>query len=180
MGQYYIAVFLCPFDNTIIRNWIEPHNFLYTGSKLTEHSYYDVEFVQCVEYLLTPNSPFYKTCLVWAGDYADKEIDSNKNLYHMCISIPPSGREQFLPTSISKTYYRYILNHSKKLYVDKDMAKLQSDFHPLPILTCDGNGAGGGDYRGSYNHVGSWARDIISVENSVPEDYKLLIFDAKD
>ena len=35
--------------------------------------------------------------------------------------------------------------------------------HPLPLLTCEGNGNGGGDYHSEYGkeYVGTWARDLI-------------------
>jgi hypothetical protein len=43
-------------------------------------------------------------------------------------------------------------------------------------MTCEGNGRGGGDYRGDEDYVGSWARDIISVSNVVPEGYSEFMF----
>jgi hypothetical protein len=47
--------------------------------------------------------------------------------------------------------------------------------HPLPLLTAEGNGRGGGDYRGNYNNLcGIWSRDSISVANEVPEGYTAL------
>ena len=43
--------------------------------------------------------------------------------------------------------------------------------HPLPLLTSEGNGRGGGDYHTSdeylENMVGSWARDVIEVTDDV-------------
>ena len=40
------------------------------------------------------------------------------------------------------------------------------EFHPLPLLTANGNGRGGGDYLGSdMDLVGSWAGDRIAVAN---------------
>ena len=48
--------------------------------------------------------------------------------------------------------------------------------HPLPLLTAEGNGRGGGDYYGSdMELVGTWARDVISVERQVPEGYSELV-----
>jgi hypothetical protein len=44
--------------------------------------------------------------------------------------------------------------------------------HPLPLLTADGNGRGGGDYNGEgIDHVGTWARDRISLMKEIPEDF---------
>ena len=76
-----------------------------------------------------------------------------------------AGRSQAV-VSRSTECFRYIVNHSKKLFVDKE--KLTSNIHPLPLLTCEGNGRGGGDYGGSSELVGSWARDVISVERLAP------------
>jgi hypothetical protein len=45
--------------------------------------------------------------------------------------------------------------------------------HPLPLLTCIGNGYGGGDYMrptpsSDYDMVGAWAWDEISIEDDSP------------
>ncbi len=39
--------------------------------------------------------------------------------------------------------------------------------HPLPILTAETDGGGGGDYRGQdpLGVMGTWARDSISMED---------------
>jgi hypothetical protein len=53
----------------------------------------------------------------------------------------------------------------------------KNQFHPLPILTAEGNGRGGGDYRGADEDlVGTWARDVISVEMEAPADYTMLVY----
>jgi hypothetical protein len=57
----------------------------------------------------------------------------------------------------------------KKQFVDKQKC---SSIHPLPLLTAEGNGNGGGDYYGeNKNMVGIWARDIISISDTVPEGF---------
>jgi len=39
-------------------------------------------------------------------------------------------------------------------------------------LTCEGNGAGGGDYRRHNEELcGTWARDVVSVNRTMPEGY---------
>ena len=43
--------------------------------------------------------------------------------------------------------------------------------HPLPLLTCEGNGRGGGDFSGENEFVGSWARDVVSIEFDAPEGF---------
>jgi hypothetical protein len=41
------------------------------------------------------------------------------------------------------------------------------------LLTAEGNGRGGGDFEGiGEKFVGTWARDIISVEKELPKGYK--------
>ncbi len=74
--------------------------------------------------------------------------------------------------------YPFCVNHTKKQYVDKRTVPSTGDdrLHPLPLLTCEGNERGNGDYFGSYRYVGSWARDVISVEKEAPKRYKKLEF----
>lgn len=48
---------------------------------------------------------------------------------------------------------KYLVNHTKKIYLNCDDYKLRSNncgwvIHPLPLLTAIGNGLGGGDYYG--------------------------------
>ena len=81
MGQYYIAIILGEKDlskQEIIRMYM--HSWDYNnGAKLVEHSYINNEYVSTFEYQLTPNGMFYKSRVVWAGDYADEEKDTDKN-----------------------------------------------------------------------------------------------------
>ena len=174
MGQYYYPIILNSDGKIVV--WMCAHNYN-NGLKLMEHSYLGNNFVSTFEFGLSPEGPHYKSRVVWAGDYADKELDQEKNLYQMCdeyTMISPQVKETKM--------YRYIINHSKKQYVDKTKAPKQENFalHPLPLLTCEGNGRGGGDYRGESPLIGSWARDIISVEEVAPEGFEELVFDLMD
>jgi hypothetical protein len=178
MGQYYIPLFLA--DKTpeqkkeIIRVFMEAYNYN-NGAKLTEHSYINNEFVSTVEYHLTTNGMFYKSRFVWAGDYADKEPDLEENLYH----IAHNTKDKFLaPPARSTKEYFYIVNHTKKEYVDKKKHKI---IHPLPLLTAEGNGRGGGDYHGKGEDIiGIWARDVISVEKEIPDAYAEFLCEFED
>jgi hypothetical protein len=78
--------------------------------------------------------------------------------------------------------YQYILNHTTKQFVDKTKVPINDGWqiHPLPLLTCEGNGRGGGDYLGDNTIIGTWARHIISVDKQVPEDYTELIFNITE
>ena len=174
MGQYYYPIILNSDGKIVV--WMCAHNYN-NGLKLMEHSYLGNNFVSTFEFGLSPEGPHYKSRVVWAGDYADKELDQEKNLYQMCdeyTMISPQVKETKM--------YRYIINHSKKQYVDKTKAPKQENFalHPLPLLTCEGNGRGGGDYRGESPLIGSWARDVISVEEVAPEGFEELVFDLMD
>jgi hypothetical protein len=54
------------------------------------------------------------------------------NLYNMCDEV--NHRNYIAPQSIASHYkYKYIINHTKKEYID--MTHLQTDIHPLPLLT---------------------------------------------
>lgn len=161
------------------------------GTKLTEHSWLKNPFVQTIETLLLPNGPWHKQPLVWAGDYADGEKDTihnwmdtegniqesdGSNLYDFCTE---ENHIKLKSKKLSKEF-RYILNHSTKQFVDKTKCPSNNGWitHPLPILTCEGNGRGGGDYNEdghSANYIGIWARNIISVDQSIPEGFTEII-----
>jgi len=162
MGQYYLTVILAEkSDKEYIRTFLHPGMYD-NGMKLVEHSYVGNNFMNVVENLIGPNGMFYRSRLVWAGDYADKEPGSEKNLYDMC-----EEKEPFVYRG-AVVSYPYIVNHTKKVYIEK-----KGKFHPLSILTAEGNGRGGGDYHGSNTMVGTWARDVISMENEAP-NYTLI------
>lgn len=180
MGQYYIAAILSDSGSTI-RAWLSPYNHG-TLAKLLEHSYMNNKLLKSVEYLLSPLGYFHKSPLVWAGDYADPEPDpETEKLYSIAHNAPT---KEIMADDVLGDTYRFLVNHTKKLYVDK--LRVEPDqygytLHPLSILTAEGNGQGGGDYYGSNQElVGSWARNIISVEEEVPEGYEELVPAFKD
>mmetsp|Transcript_107097 Transcript_107097/g.160109 ORF Transcript_107097/g.160109 Transcript_107097/m.160109 type:complete len:284 (+) Transcript_107097:76-927(+) len=75
---------------------------------------------------------------------------------------------------VATNHYRYIVNHDTNEFVDIVRAKRGCFYHPLALLTADGNGLGGGDYcdgEDNFNSdlIGEWARDHISVQDSHPE-----------
>ena len=162
MGQYYIPMILGSQDpKEFIRLWMDA-NMYGNGLKLTEHSYMSNRFVCAFEFQISEDGPFYKSRVVWAGDYAEVEPGSNKNLYTMAIEDEGTDvSKQRTPPTKDTSMYRFIVNHTKNLFVDKQS---QHSFNPLPLLTSEGNGRGGGDYRGrNKNLCGSWARDVISL-----------------
>jgi len=172
MGQGYKAIILASQKDNgkeIIRTWVDTENYN-NGYKLMEHSYVGNNFVDAVEYLLSPMGMFYKSRVVWAGDYADKEEGLTENLYELAEEgkVAPQGVRRDMRD------YLYIVNHTKMQYTAKIFGRYIA--HPLPLLTAEGNGRGGGDYNGTHDElVGTWARDVISVEIHVPEGYEELV-----
>lgn len=142
------------------------------GAKLMEHSYIGNSLTNYVKNLIL-RTPM---CVVWAGDYADDEKGEDANLYFIFEATNP--KDKSVPQE-SIDSMRYLVNHKKKLYVD--YSKIEQDEYgyridPLPLLTAEGNGRGGGDYRGANDKlVGSWARDLISVESEMPNGYTELV-----
>jgi len=169
MGQYYFTVILDDEGNIVA--WMNACAYD-EGVKLMEHSYLTSKFVNTVEFSLSPEGAYHKSRVVWAGDYADDEQRYyKKNLYALCND---DETKLIRPEPMSAAKYRYIVNHTKKQYVDK---KKVHELHPLPLLTVEGNGRGGGDFHDAPAFVGSWARDVISVEDALPEeDFQELAF----
>jgi len=167
MGQYYQVIILAE-KNVTDKDYIRFFIDIWGGIKLTEHSYLENPFVNAVEFLLSPLGSLYKSRIVWAGDYADAE-ENSENLYHLAHSKENSSKEyEPKPEKLSKEY-KYIVNHTKKQYIDKSK---YLDIHPLPLITAEGNGRGGGDYHGSHeDKIGSWARDVISIEKELLPEY---------
>ena len=211
MGQYYTPVLLKENKRTPI-GFAYSHDFG-SGLKLMEHSWMKNDFVGFIESLLTRGMAFHKTPLVWAGDYADHEPFESipKEVIDMLVaegytltdlqrdganiqSIAECSAPKLRPNShriedfkiLPKNKTRYLVNHDKKQFVDKTKVPKDSEgwqIHPLPLLTCEGNGRGGGDFHKDSDLVGSWARDVISVEatkSAIPKDYTEVIFNLTE
>ena len=173
MGQYYYTIILNAEGNIVA--WMNAFGYN-EGVKLLEHSYLTSAYVNAVEFSLSPEGAYHKTRVVWAGDYADEEPGQGKNLNSLCND---DESKLVRPDVKSVAKYRYIVNHTKKQYVDKTKVH---ELHPLPLLTVEGNGRGGGDLENAPAVVGSWARDVISVEENLPEDehFEELVFEIKE
>lgn len=181
MGQYYLVV------NLGTKEYISPLR-VGSSSKIMSHAYVDEPFMKLIETLLSPGNKWYKSPIVWAGDYADPETTccqeladgtrKEANLYQLCNQTVYAQDLVELPDE-TDNYFRYIVNHDRMLYVD--MERLADICHPLALLTVDGNGRGGGDYipysDGHFEEdlVGAWSRNVISVESERPTgDFKEL------
>jgi hypothetical protein len=175
MGQYYYPIILDKDGKIVV--WMLAHDYV-NGLKLMEHSFLGNNFVSTFEFGLSPEGIYHKSRVVWAGDYADNEPDQEKNLYCICTEY-----NKIRPDEKTTRKYRFVVNHTKKLFVDKTKIPKYSEgytIHPLPLLTAEGNGRGGGDFRDGEPLVGSWARDVISVEETVPADFEELLFNLMD
>lgn len=182
MGQYYKPV------NIEKKQYLISYNY-HNGAKLMEHSYLTNSLVSAVEQMLIPTGKWHKDRIAWCGDYADtivdarSGVDTNVNIYDMCnaecdCNVGNEWKKIFpFPDQKGKRLkrYRWLVNHTKKEVVDrnKEMTGVFGlKINPLPLLTADGNGRGGGDYRGNdEKHVGRWRFDSISLETKKPEGF---------
>lgn len=148
-----------------IDRWWDSHRFG-SGLKLMEHSWIGNRFVAEVEHFLVANP-----CrLVWAGDYADEESDG-KTLYSKCYDNEDKEVKEGFNLSASNLEDMFVVNHTKGLYYKRPHSS-DDDWivNPLPLLTSEGNGRGGGDYHKEDPLVGSWARDLIEIVRDRPDE----------
>jgi len=189
MGQYYKPCILGKNGKTVIKfmdSWDYDN-----GLKLMEHSWLGNKFVRAFEWLIFKNPQR----VIWGGDYADHCSGLKTNTYERCHDnkkVNPSLGLSTDGTQLTDEDCRFIINHSKKLFVDitkvpvtdtwvnPDNPKEINEYriHPLPLLTSNGNGQGGGDYWGEDPNklVGSWARHLVSVDDTAPIGYKEIEF----
>jgi hypothetical protein len=171
MGQYYQPTKID--ENGEVVAWVYSHDYN-NGLKLMEHSYIGNNFVEAVESQLIPSGDWYQSRLVWAGDYADANFDDDTN-----YNSRGTDENKINPKPLENSAdYPFICNFDTKQFVDKRKCTIPAwegaddlFIHPLPLLTADGNGRGGGDYRGSSNLVGSWIGNRIGLEKEIPEGF---------
>lgn len=166
------------------------------GAKLMEHSYIGNSLVRSMEYLLANNYKGYP--FVWIGDYADEvetktgehdiyedaccfiykdyygDSNDKNNVYDVLRKTIPVMPEQVEDKEWNPyetiPYYQYLVNYTKKEYCIMPYHKVgELQVNPLPLLTCNGNGRGGGDYFKEDISVGSWAFDRIGLTNDAGE-----------
>ncbi len=185
MGQYYRAIIkknnrYSVYNRDIIRNG----KCEYMVAKLTEHSWWLNEFVNAV----CLNIYKEKSHIAWVGDYAD-DMDTVNGLNHTEIKKLHKRTWDCKGKSVEVSDFtldgKYLINHTKKQFVDCSkffensiMHSQYGDwcFHPLPLLTCIGNGLGDGDYcsptdESTEKYVSAWAWDKISIEDTPLEGF---------
>lgn len=192
MGQYYNILMKEENKNTVVynRDLIVNGKKEYTMAKLTEHSWWYNPMVNAIaEKIYLTNNPVQ---VIWMGDYACDFIEENEEfngitynklqkLYERCWSDNKKTEPLFSTEfTLNDTY---LVNHTKKQYIDCSLyyknSVMKDDWclHPLPLLTCIGNGLGGGDYRyptdnSTTDLVGTWAYDKISISDNPINDYE--------
>jgi hypothetical protein len=155
-----------------------------------EHSYITNRYARSVEFMLA--NQYKGRRFAWVGDYAEEKTTTKHpdgiDLYHAAnnwmednaraykalrgtIPVMCAEYEDFNPY-LHIPYYKYLVNYTKKEYCTLpkyNPAKDEYVLNPLPLLTADGNGRGGGDYRIEDARVGSWAYDSIGLTNDSNE-----------
>lgn len=177
MGQYYYAVIEINEQKVVYDRKVDGE---YTPAKLTEHSWWRNPFVCSLTKLLYENLTPCR--IAWVGDYAYSADDLNipdgidvAKLHE--IAWGENSKTQEIHKDELYLDGKYLVNHTKKIYLNCDDYKLRSNncgwrIHPLPLLTAIGNGLGGGDYYGiNTDDVGTWAWNEISVEDEPPVGY---------
>lgn len=182
MGQYYLAVnvdkkeMLCIDGKKI-------------GGKLVEIAFNKKE---CSAILNQIAGAWNGDRIFLVGDYADQRKSNEKyyqiyrkleSEFHLERSFYYYILDSFkkVDGSVEDKKFRYIYNHSKKVYIDlrhcpkccEENSWRQEYISPLPILIAMGNGLGGGDYYNRENEylAGAWCDSIASVEiTSEPKD----------
>lgn len=145
------------------------------------------------------------------GDEGQPLKDSDGHditLYSICddederIGFPLNYMDKYpMPERIAETpkkllpkSYKYLVNHETKQFIDMSKTPLSDTWtdakgkvwpfviHALPLMTCEGNGRGGGDFgdEGANPLVGAWARNLISLETKKPKGFEMITFDLKE
>ena len=187
MAQKYRVIFLAEKQNgsnEIIRSWLD--------TKLSQSCYLTDDFLHFIEYMLSREGMFYRSRIVWAGNYDEPEDNEVPNLYNLCkgdgkalyyIYLELMQTRQLVRHMYNiKKLHSFLVNHTKKQFVNmrKDKDTQNRSIHPLPLLVSEENGREREDYLGRNHELcGIWARDIISVDEKegVPVDYTELICD---
>jgi hypothetical protein len=170
-GQYFKIVILD--KNKNIRIWLDPYDYG-EGYHLMQHAFLNTHLMGAIEYLISPQGQYYKSPIIWAGDFAEPQGDNIYSKCNLCYYNKQS------PPAYDTRCYRYVVNYTKKMYVDKypdgDCGKTFKiniyKIHPLPLLVMDNKNGGKGSYEGEDEHLlGTWSGDIISVELEPPEKF---------
>lgn len=195
MGQYYRTIIVSE-ENDSDKNIIYidddcKFRCSWIGLKLMEHSFLGNEWTDSIARVMYHT----KIRMAEVGDYADEypvyelaynnkvnrtllDINNISNGFEIYKTYDENGN--FIPFNYKG---KYLINWDKKIYINfdeyiplskVDWAEDDTAVSPFNLLTALGNGRGGGDYhdtRPNFKYVGSWAWDIISIEDTPPADF---------
>lgn len=200
MGQYYRPLMI--FEDGKERSAYS-HVFN-NGLKLMEHSWIGNNFVNAVLHEIEDRP----ARVAWMGDYANDAVKDNCNFgdgyitsvesflkkyksvwgeYRSVQDIPSETPQYKLDTNCAGCY---LVNATKQCYIDMEEYVAENSIsgkygedgvwcvNPFPLLTCIGNGMGGGDYRGEVGmeDVGSWAFDKVYITYLRPGRYEKVCY----
>jgi len=173
MGQYYMPIIENVLGRTVFDRSVDGE---YTMAKLMEHSYWDNPFC-CAFAKKLVNTP---TKVCWVGDYAEPKECKKLGFTYDEVWGDNVNAVGVKSTTFSLDDVRYLVNETRKWVVDLKEYKRTAIrakprwgiINPIPLLTCLGNGRGGGDFHGNEkstnSYVGRWAWDVIYLTNNEP------------
>ena len=199
MGQYF------KFFNFDKKERLSPSDYN-NLRKVMEHSYQGNYFMCAAEKLM--KTSWKGDRVLYIGDYVNEYYDNPEhketlaklvketnadNLYHVDFKAKKIklNKGDLLPT-------RYLYNHDTKEYIDLKKQPIQwsgfdqddrciygTKIHPLSILLCASNGAGGSYYGKNMEYVGKWVNSLGNIELShkqLDNNYTELnvVFDANE
>lgn len=196
MGQYYKPLLIAD-DGT--KQTARSHDYG-EGMKLMEHSWIGDEFVNTVLAALD-NTP---KRLVWMGDYADCAVKKCEdgcylgggfiNSFDEFMKFYSAAWNDVHTPNLGSSHPRYLLtnqrpdcfvvNLTRNCYIDMEKYVKENTMsggwciNPVPLLTCIGNGLGGGDYWGDDpgGDIGSWAFDKIYITALKPANKQEVMY----
>lgn len=174
MGQYYKIAYD---DGKLHINDRRVVGEGYPLAKLMEHSYFRNSLMDSMSAVIYKNP----TKVIWVGDYANDGDEVSDATFGDVTYDDVWGDDANLNDVLKHAEFdyhgKYLVNNTKGVYIsfDKYLDGNDQEIHPLSILTCIGNGRGGGDYKGSnMDYVGTWAWDEIEIVDDAPDGMKEL------
>ena len=195
MGQYFRCVTEDEFGvkKYSTKYYLNGKYEAYVGRRLMEHSYIGNAYTDFISHSLY----HHPMRVAWVGDYAHyipyeytKRLNPHfpiaKKAYNTFLKEALKGDEIEINIEKGEFNYKgkYLVNYSNKEYLsfDKYIKQLNENYdaqcwfiYPVSLLTAIGNDLGGdGTYSGraALEVVGTWAYDLLSIEDEVSEGYK--------
>ena len=184
MGQYYKTVIVREnkSDDKDILSVDNDCEFRcsWVGLKLMEHSYLHNIWIETIAFFIYKQ----RVRMAHVGDYA-YEYPQYELAYNNHVKRENVDTSQCFNDNGDRIYFdykdKYLVNWDKAIYINfNEYMKLSKASWaedvvvcPFTLLTALGNGRGGGDYwenNPNFNQIGTWAWDLISIEDSVPEN----------